>query len=101
VAGAGPIPLLVRPSMVDVAGPTRPSLLRQKESTLAAMVAVCFLGKHELVTLPVDCSHGQCMLVPCQQHCSGAVSHAELYFVAFLASTFCSYVSALVPVVCR
>jgi hypothetical protein len=64
VAGAGPMPLLLLPSLVGVAGSARPALLYQKEPTLAVMVAACFLGMHELVASAVGGSH-ECLLQRC------------------------------------
>jgi hypothetical protein len=95
VAGAGPMLLLVRPSLVGVASSAWPSLLHQRASTLAVMEAVCFFGMHGLVALPVGCSHEQRLLVPCQQHCSGAAVRAELRFAAFPVSTSSACVSVL------
>jgi hypothetical protein len=95
VAGAGPMLLLVRPSLVGVAGSARPSLLCRKASTLAAMAAVCFLGMRESVPSAVGHSHDCLLPLPCQQHCSVLVACAALCSVAFPTSTSCACVSAL------
>jgi hypothetical protein len=77
----------------------RPALLRQKEPTLAAMMAVCSPWMHESVAWPVDCFREQCLLVPCQQWCSGVVAFAAQHSLAFPAWTFCACVSASLQVV--
>jgi hypothetical protein len=78
-AGSGPMPLLVRPSLVDVAGSAQPSLLRRKEPTLAVMVVVCFLGKRGLVAL---------LLYPFHEHvCLGSASGIAPVSLYALSST--------------
>jgi hypothetical protein len=80
VHDADPMQLLVRPSLVVGALSERPALLHRKEPTLAAMVAVCSPWMHESVACAVDGSHEQCLLAPCQQHCSDAAVRAALRF---------------------
>jgi hypothetical protein len=91
-----PMQLPVRASSLVVSALSeRPTLLHQKEPTLAAMVAVCSPWRHESVAWPVDCSHEQCLLAPCQQHCSVLVVCTMFCFDAFPASTSCACASAL------